>query len=41
VLLVSPAIWQGTTLIAAPLAGNSNGWQAKLRVSLNELILSH
>jgi tRNA(Ile)-lysidine synthase len=40
-LLVSPAIWQGATLLAAPLAGFSNGWQAKLRVSLNELILSH
>ncbi len=40
-LLVSPAIWQNERLIAAPLAGFSQGWQAKLRVSLNESIISH
>lgn len=41
VLLVSPAIWQGATLIAAPLAGKPNGWQAILGPSLNQVLLSH
>jgi tRNA(Ile)-lysidine synthase len=41
VLLVSPAIWRDATLIAAPVAGFSEGWQANVRVSLNELLLSH
>lgn len=40
-LLVSPAIWRKDALIAAPLAGFSQEWQAKLCVSLNECILSH
>lgn len=30
VLVVSPAVWQGETLLAAPLAGHSAEWQAKL-----------
>lgn len=30
VLLVSPAIWQNDTLIAAPLAGYNNVWSAKI-----------
>ena len=30
VLLVTPAVWQGETLLAAPLAGMSGDWQAKL-----------
>lgn len=30
VLLVSPAVWQGETLLAAPLAGFSADWRAKL-----------
>lgn len=29
-LLASPAIWRGAVLIAAPLAGLSNGWRAML-----------
>ena len=29
-LLASPAVWQGEALIAAPLAGFANGWEAKL-----------
>jgi tRNA(Ile)-lysidine synthase len=29
-LLSSPAIWEGSALIAAPLAGLSNGWTATL-----------
>lgn len=28
-LLPSPAIWEGATLIAAPLAGLANGWRAE------------
>ena len=40
-LLVSPAIWRGDALIAAPLAGFAQGWQAKLTQELNEVILSH
>ncbi len=28
-LLASPAVWQGETLIAAPVAGLSNGWTAE------------
>lgn len=27
-LLASPAIWQGDTLVAAPVAGLANGWEA-------------
>ena len=30
VLVVSPAVWQGNTLLAAPLAGLPAEWQAKL-----------
>lgn len=30
VLVVSPAVWQGETLLAAPVAGFSAQWQAKL-----------
>lgn len=30
VLVVSPAVWRGDTLLAAPLAGMSADWQAKL-----------
>lgn len=41
VLMVSPAIWQGDRLVAAPLAGNHRGWQAKPVRDLNEVILSH
>lgn len=40
-LLVSPAIWCHDALIAAPLAGFAQGWQAKLLRNLNECILSH
>ncbi len=29
-LIASPAVWQGDTLIAAPLAGLGNGWRARL-----------
>jgi tRNA(Ile)-lysidine synthase len=30
VLLVTPAVWQGETLLSAPLAGFPSDWQAKL-----------
>lgn len=29
-LLASPAIWQGTRLVAAPLCGLENGWKAQI-----------
>jgi tRNA(Ile)-lysidine synthase len=29
-LLAAPAVWQGETLIAAPLAGQENGWKAQI-----------
>lgn len=43
-LLASPAVWRGGELIAAPLAGLSNGWRAKLEKGENHFfkaILSH
>lgn len=30
VLLVSPAVWQGDTLLAAPVAGLESGWKARI-----------
>ncbi|PVA10268.1 tRNA lysidine(34) synthetase TilS [Pelagivirga sediminicola] len=39
-----PAVWQGDTLIAAPLAGDANGWTARLRrdaTDLQAMLLSH
>ena len=41
VLLVSPAIWQKDALIAAPMAGFSNGWTAKPSQGFASFILSH
>ena len=41
ILLVSPAIWLGNMLIAAPLAGLPNGWTAEITQSLHAFILSH
>ncbi|MDZ4311322.1 MAG: tRNA lysidine(34) synthetase TilS [Cypionkella sp.] len=40
-LLVTPAVWQDQTLIAAPIAGFSNGWQAFPAVSFGSFVLSH
>lgn len=40
-LLVSPAIWRGDTLVAAPLAGKSNGWNARIDAGFASFILSH
>lgn len=42
ILLVSPGLWQGEILIAAPLAGSGTAkWQAKLRQSFANFVLSH
>ena len=43
-LAASPAIWNGDTLIAAPLAGYTNGWCARLTRSREQFLsglLSH
>jgi tRNA(Ile)-lysidine synthase len=40
-LLVTPAIWRGDTLVAAPFAGLANGWTAEITQSLHAFILSH
>jgi tRNA(Ile)-lysidine synthase len=40
-LVVSPAIWRGDALIAAPLAGFPQGWTAKIAQSFDAFILSH
>jgi tRNA(Ile)-lysidine synthase len=40
-LIVTPAIWAGDTLIAAPLAGLTNGWQANVDPSFQRFVLSH
>jgi tRNA(Ile)-lysidine synthase len=41
VLVVSPAVWQGATLIAAPLAGFPNGWTATLAAGFGLFAVSH
>ncbi len=40
-LIVSPAIWDGGRLVAAPLAGKSGGWVAEPDPSFGMFILSH
>ena len=40
-LLASPAIWQGDTLIAAPLAGHGNEWSAQIVADFHTSPLSH
>lgn len=40
-LLVSPAVWQGGRLVAAPLAGRPEGWHALPLPSLAATVLSH
>lgn len=39
-LLASPAIWQNQVLLAAPLAGNSNKWTAKLEKNAEHFLCS-
>ncbi|KIC41265.1 tRNA(Ile)-lysidine synthetase [Ruegeria sp. ANG-R] len=43
-LLSTPAVWAGGTMVAAPLAGFANGWQAEMRSERSDfaaVILSH
>lgn len=40
-LLATPAVWSDSTLIAAPLAGFANGWQANLSPTFERFVLSH
>ncbi|WP_347311102.1 tRNA lysidine(34) synthetase TilS [Defluviimonas sp. SAOS-178_SWC] len=40
-LVVSPAVWCGDTLIAAPLAGLENGWTAEIVAGFHSFLLSH
>ena len=40
-LLVSPAIWRGEVLVAAPLAGFANGWTARIDAGFTSFIISH
>ena len=41
VLIVSPAVWRGDTLVAAPLAGWAQGWTATVSPSFAATILAH
>lgn len=40
-LVVTPAIWRGTALVAAPLAGKPEGWRAEIASDLPSLLFSH
>lgn len=40
-LIASPAVWQDNSLIAAPLAGNSNGWTARIVTDFHDWLVSH
>lgn len=40
-VIVTPAIWRGETLIAAPLAGVANGWTAEIVAGFRSFLLSH
>lgn len=40
-LLAGPAVWRGETLVAAPLAGRAEGWQARLCTAFTDRLLSH
>ncbi len=40
-LVVSPAIWRGNTLVAAPLAGFEGGWAAEIVTGFHSFLLSH
>ncbi|MGL5012634.1 MAG: tRNA lysidine(34) synthetase TilS [Paracoccaceae bacterium] len=41
VLVVTPAVWRGDVLVAAPLAGLTQGWTANIATGLHAFILSH
>ena len=40
-LLASPAVWRGDTLIAAPLAGVNDAWQARIVADFHSSLVSH
>lgn len=40
-LVVTPAIWQGETLVAAPLAGICGDWRAEIVADFRSFLLSH
>lgn len=40
-LIASPALFQNGTLIAAPVAGYSQGWQARIVADFHSFLLSH
>lgn len=43
-LLAAPAAWRGDTLVACPMAGRSDGWQAELRAGADDFygsLLAH
>ena len=40
-LVVSPAIWRGDKVIAAPLADKSHGWSARIDAGFISFIISH
>ena len=41
VLLVTPGVWRGDTLIAAPLAGKPDGWKARIVAGFQSFLVSH
>ena len=41
VLEVTPAVWRGDHLVAAPLAGLPNGWSAEMRPSFAAALAAH
>jgi len=40
-LLASPSVWSGDTLIAAPVAGFTNGWTAQIVADFHEHAFAH
>jgi tRNA(Ile)-lysidine synthase len=40
-LVVSPAVWRGDALVAAPLAGIANGWTAEIVTDFPSALLTH
>ena len=40
-LVVSPSVWYGGVLIAAPLAGFGAGWDARIVAPFSQFVVSH
>ncbi|MEJ6403711.1 tRNA lysidine(34) synthetase TilS [Yoonia sp. 2307UL14-13] len=40
-LMASPAIWRGDELIAAPIAGLTNGWTARIVADFHDVAFAH